>query len=114
MDLMTVSTFEKDSDDDWAQWNVAHVVTHYRLYNAMVAAGLTPLNYPIDMEDLRPDENWKQIHYQVHQALSRTLSIGSVPFDMSDVSFDNDEQFKDWHLLHALVHETLNQTLGLR
>lgn len=112
MDLVIASTFNKDSESEWAQWNVDHVVTHNRLFDSMVKAGHLPMNYPIDME-ARPDDNWKQIHYQMHQSLYSQLGLGSVPFDMSDVSFDDEDEFQDWHLLHALVHQTLNRALGL-
>ena len=113
MDMVVVSTFDKDSDSEWAQWDVSHVVTHNRLYDAMTAAGLSALNYPIGIESFRPTLDWKQSHYQMHQSISSALGIGSVPFDMSDVSFDNEEEFKDWHLLHALVHQQYNTHLGL-
>lgn len=113
MDLMTLSTFDRDSDLEWAQWDVAHVVTHNRLYGAVLKLGTNVVNYPIAIEKTRPDDDWKQSHYQMHQSLSTGLGLGSVPFDMSDVSFDRDDEFKDWHLLHALVHQQLNRTLGL-
>lgn len=113
MDMMTVSNFRKDSDDEWAYWNAAHVVTHYRLFGAAIKGGFLVSNYPIDMEGVRPDRNWKEIHYQIHQSLRTGLSLGSVPFDMADVSFEEDDQFNDWHLLHALEHGVLNETLGL-
>lgn len=113
MDLLILATFNKDDDLEWQQWDVAHLVTHNRLYAATLQTGVNVVNYPIAIENVRPDQAWLQNHYQMHQSLSTGLGLGSVPFDMSDVSFDNDDEFKDWHLLHALVHQALNQTLGL-
>ena len=113
MDLIVVSTFDKDSDTEWQQWDVAHLVTHNRLFDSLLKTGSTIPNYPIGIENVRPDADWKQSHYQMHQALSTALGMGSVPFDMSDVAFEKEEEFKDWHLLHALVHQQLNTVLGL-
>jgi hypothetical protein len=113
MNLLILSTFNKDDDLEWNLWNVAHLVTHNRLFTATVKTGVNVLNFPIDVEEVRPDEIWKQTHYEMHQSLSFGLGLGYVPFNMADVSFDEEQQFKDWHLLHALVHKQLNTALGL-
>lgn len=113
MDLVVQATFDAESDDAWANWDLAHLVTHNRLFDAAVAAGNAINNYPLALDAPRPTEQWKNVHQLVHQSFYATLGLtGGLP-DLTDVDFNDATEFEDWHLLHALVHARLNSALGL-
>lgn len=113
MDLLTQIPFEQASDDAWAQWDLAHVLTHNRIYDNAVKNGYPINNYPLAMDEPRPTDNWKNVHQQIHQSLYQVLGMtGGLP-DLTDVDFNDATEFEDWHLLHALIHNQLNLKLGL-
>lgn len=114
MDLLTQATFDRESNEAWAQWDLAHLVTHNRIYDSAQNQGFPVNTYPLSFDAPRPTDAWKNVHQQVHQSLYQVLGMtGGLP-DLTDVDFKDQTEFEDWHLLHALIHTQLNHKLGLR
>ena len=75
MDMLVQATFDRDSDEAWAQWDLAHTLTHFRLYDTMLKNGFNVDNYPLSLDGSRPSENWRNDHNTVHQNLYATLGL---------------------------------------
>lgn len=83
---------------------------HETWYNTVLRRGglVThfPLFDPIDMQE------WLQIHDQEHKSVAKAIGL-SGSADLSDVDFEDDEQFFAWLQLHADQHDRVNTVLGL-
>jgi hypothetical protein len=72
--------------------------------------GVAPESYPLG--DTSGDSDWLLNHYRMHLSLQSIIGLTGLS-DLSDVDFDDEQQFTDWMLIHSTEHQNLNLVLNL-
>ena len=88
-----------------------HLFAHKGLQDEVERVyGVAPETYPLG--DTSGDTDWLLNHYRMHESLQTILGLTGLA-DLSDVDFDDEQQFSDWMLIHSTEHQLLNTVLNL-
>ena len=87
-----------------------HEVAHNTIAAYLIRKGKVMGMYPLAQSPIG-NTDWLLDHNQMHQQIAQMTGL-IVP-DLSEVDFQNEQEYSDWMLDHAQIHEQINQTLGI-
>jgi len=96
-------------------WRLEHAYEHTEF--VQVLAGLSPPVFASDypffdwLADKGFQTTWLDTHQSVHDFLRSVTGVGGV--DLSNVDFDDQQQWYDWHGAHATEHAQLRAAFGI-
>ena len=113
MDVSSVSTFDFHDEPMREHFLMLNGLAHRTYFQALIALGFEPNDYPIfDLDSSKVGhEDWQNIHGLMHAQASDLLDL-ELP-DLTDVDFNNANDFMSWLQLHQDAHIALDVALGV-